>query len=43
MAHSLDILTIAEGVETEGQQTVLRGLNVDGIQGYVVGRPQPLA
>ncbi len=42
IAHSLDILTIAEMVETEQQWQVLTTLKVDGIQGYVVDRPAAL-
>lgn len=42
IAHSLGIAIIAEMVETEEQYEVLRGLQIDGVQGYVVGRPQPL-
>ncbi len=42
VAHSIDIMVIAEGVETEQQVQVLRELNVDAIQGYVVDRPKPI-
>ena len=42
IAHSLDIRTIAETVETTRQWQALKTLNVDGIQGYVVGRPEAL-
>lgn len=42
IAHSLDILTIAEMVETEQQWQVLTTLKIDGIQGYVVDRPTAL-
>ena len=42
VAHSIDIMVIAEGVETEQQWQVLRELNVDAIQGYVVDRPKPI-
>ena len=42
IAHSLDILTIAEMVETEKQWNMLTSLKVDGIQGYVVDRPAAL-
>ncbi len=38
-AHSLDILVIADGVEEEGQLALLAGLNVDGVQGYLIGAP----
>jgi diguanylate cyclase (GGDEF)-like protein len=42
VAHSLDILAIAEGVETEQQYRALCELNIDGIQGYYVGKPGSL-
>jgi diguanylate cyclase (GGDEF)-like protein len=42
VAHSIDVVVIAEGVETESQVQVLKELNVDAIQGYVVERPKPL-
>jgi len=42
VAHSIDIGVIAEGVETEQQWQILRELNLDAIQGYVVDRPKPI-
>jgi len=42
VAHSLDILVIAEGVENEEQFNLLRELNLDAIQGYFIGRPEPI-
>lgn len=42
VAHSLDILVIAEGVENEEQFALLRELNLDAIQGYFIGRPEPV-
>jgi len=42
VAHSIDIMVIAEGVETEQQWQILRELNVDAIQGYVVDRPRSI-
>jgi diguanylate cyclase (GGDEF)-like protein len=42
VAHSLDILVIAEGVEDEKQLQILRDLNIDGIQGYLVDQPAEL-
>jgi diguanylate cyclase (GGDEF)-like protein len=39
-AHSLDIRVIAEGVENEEQAALLRELNLDGIQGHFIGRPE---
>jgi len=41
-AHSLDILVIAESVEKESEKSVLREMGVDGIQGFVVGKPVKL-
>jgi EAL domain-containing protein (putative c-di-GMP-specific phosphodiesterase class I) len=42
VAHSLDILVIAEGVEDEKQYTILKELHLDGIQGYLVDKPRQL-
>ncbi|MCE5264133.1 MAG: EAL domain-containing protein [Deltaproteobacteria bacterium] len=42
VAHSIDIRVIAEGVETEQQWQILRELNLDAIQGYVVDKPKPI-
>lgn len=42
VAHSLDIMVIAEGVETEEQFKLLQELNLDAVQGYLIGRPEPL-
>ena len=39
VAHSLDILVIAEGVETEEQAAIFRDLNVDALQGFLISRP----
>ena len=39
IAHSLDILVIAEAVETEEEYEMLVSLKVDGAQGYYVGKP----
>jgi diguanylate cyclase (GGDEF)-like protein len=36
VAHSLDILVIAEGIESEFQQQNLYRLNIDGFQGYFI-------
>ncbi|MBJ6752440.1 bifunctional diguanylate cyclase/phosphodiesterase [Geomonas anaerohicana] len=43
VAHSIDIKVVAEGVESEAQAAVLRELNLDAMQGYFFGRPQPLS
>ena len=42
MAHALGIKTTAEGVETEEQARVLRGLGCNHIQGYWLARPMLL-
>jgi diguanylate cyclase (GGDEF)-like protein/PAS domain S-box-containing protein len=43
MAHSLGLMVVAEGVETELQISVLRLLEADALQGYLLGRPMPAA
>jgi diguanylate cyclase (GGDEF)-like protein len=39
LAHRLDLAVVAEGVETDRQLNLLRGLGCPLIQGYLVGRP----
>jgi diguanylate cyclase (GGDEF)-like protein/PAS domain S-box-containing protein len=39
LAHNLGLLVAAEGVETTTQLRMLRDLNCDQIQGYLLGRP----
>lgn len=39
-AHSIDIPVIAEMVETEEQRDALLELSIDGLQGYLTGRPR---
>lgn len=41
MAHELDLLVIAEGVETEAQSRYLLAHGCDQFQGYLYGRPKP--
>lgn len=42
MARSLGLGTIAEGVETEAQLTLLREEGCDDVQGYLLGQPMPV-
>jgi EAL domain-containing protein (putative c-di-GMP-specific phosphodiesterase class I) len=39
LAHSLDRKVVAEGVETQEMLELLRSLNCDVAQGYLIGRP----
>ena len=41
LAHSLDLRTIAEGVEMAEQWTILEELACDAVQGYLIARPLP--
>jgi diguanylate cyclase (GGDEF)-like protein/PAS domain S-box-containing protein len=43
LAHALDMETVAEGVETEGQLDFLRAHRCPLAQGYLLGRPVPAA
>jgi EAL domain-containing protein (putative c-di-GMP-specific phosphodiesterase class I) len=43
MAHSLGIIVVAEGIETEGQCQVLRERGCDQGQGFWFGRPMSAA
>jgi diguanylate cyclase (GGDEF)-like protein/PAS domain S-box-containing protein len=43
MAHSLQMQVLAEGVETEGQLTLLASNGCDQIQGYWFSKPVPAA
>jgi diguanylate cyclase (GGDEF)-like protein len=43
LAHSLQVKVVAEGVETEEQSRLLRLLKCDQIQGYLFGKPLPVA
>ncbi len=42
MAHTMDIRTIAECVEDEETYLILQDMGVDFVQGYYIGRPQPI-
>ncbi|MHB1139470.1 MAG: putative bifunctional diguanylate cyclase/phosphodiesterase, partial [Microthrixaceae bacterium] len=39
VAHQLHVPTVAEGVETEEQLSILQGLGCDALQGYYFSRP----
>jgi CheY-like chemotaxis protein len=41
LAHGLNLVVVAEGVETEGQLAFLRNMGCDKIQGYFFSRPLP--
>jgi len=41
MADSLEMSTTAEGVETERELEIIRGLGCRNLQGYYFGRPMP--
>jgi diguanylate cyclase (GGDEF)-like protein len=41
LAHTLDLSTIAEGIETPAQAQILRDLGCDSGQGWYLGRPRP--
>jgi EAL domain-containing protein (putative c-di-GMP-specific phosphodiesterase class I) len=43
MIHGLGADTVVEGIETEAQLDVLRRLGCRYAQGYLIGKPQPLA
>jgi EAL domain-containing protein (putative c-di-GMP-specific phosphodiesterase class I) len=43
LGQSLDLPTLAEGVETEAQRAFLVQEGCDQVQGYLTGRPLPIA
>jgi diguanylate cyclase (GGDEF)-like protein len=42
LSRALGVRTIAEGVETEGQATLLKAAGCEVVQGFLFGRPVPL-
>ena len=43
LAHKLDLLTVAEGVETEDELELVRSLGCDYAQGYLLSNAMPFA
>ena len=43
LGHSLNLMVVAEGVETSLEANLLRRAGCDFLQGYLFGKPQPLA
>ncbi len=43
LGKALEIPVIAEGVETEGERAFLKREGCDEIQGFLIGRPAPIA
>jgi diguanylate cyclase (GGDEF)-like protein/PAS domain S-box-containing protein len=42
LARNLNIIVIAEGVETKEQLNILKSCDIDSIQGYFVAKPMPM-
>jgi EAL domain-containing protein (putative c-di-GMP-specific phosphodiesterase class I) len=43
LGHGLEMSMVAEGVETEQQLSFLADEGCDAVQGYLIGRPLPIA
>ena len=43
LARLMGLSIVAEGIETEAQFEALRGFGIDAFQGFLFGRPEPLA
>ncbi|MGA2835338.1 MAG: EAL domain-containing protein [Acidimicrobiales bacterium] len=41
LAHTLGIIVVAEGVETEDELQAVGAMGCDEVQGFLLGRPQP--
>jgi diguanylate cyclase (GGDEF)-like protein len=41
-AHSIDIKVIAQTIETVEERDIVQGLKLDGVQGYLTGKPEAL-
>jgi EAL domain-containing protein (putative c-di-GMP-specific phosphodiesterase class I) len=42
LGHGLEMSIVAEGVETQEQLSFLADEGCDSVQGYLLGRPQPI-
>ncbi len=42
LGHSLGLQVVAEGVEEESSREALRSMRCDGMQGFLLSRPQPV-
>ena len=42
VAHRMDCRVIAEGIEQVEQKQILENMYIDGVQGYLIGRPSQL-
>jgi EAL domain-containing protein (putative c-di-GMP-specific phosphodiesterase class I) len=43
LAHGLGMKVVAEGVETDTCFSVLAAMGCDHVQGFLIGKPQPLS
>lgn len=43
LCHDLNMLCVAEGIETDNQIELLKKLGCDRLQGYLIGKPMPAA
>lgn len=43
IARAKQLTVVAEYVETQAQKAMLLALGVDYLQGYLIGKPQPLS
>lgn len=41
-AHSIDVLVIAQAIESDEERKTVESMNLDGIQGYLTGKPEAL-
>jgi EAL domain-containing protein (putative c-di-GMP-specific phosphodiesterase class I) len=42
MACKLELVTVAEGVETQAELELMRDLGCDAVQGYLIAKPMPI-